>query len=701
MQIQGVERVNEYTDPELIKDSELTVLTNMTVVGNKAKKRGAIKSYNLTNAGGSIVDLIELNDSLLGLIDTGSARTLKISSGGAWTSLQSSMADTSIKGLQYRNKAYLTNGVAAPLVTDGSTVWDLALPTPDLTNTTTNTVAAGSLDADAVYRYAICYLTDKGEVGNYSIIGHRISGSVYSTSSTYKLIQFSSLPVSTRADITGRRIYRTEGNGDVFYWLKDIDNVVTTLSDGAGDSLLDTSESLIFTDMPSIVGDILIHKDRLILSNTTMNPYNSVSKPPKVDLGLSSSTGSTGDNFRYYAITYEDSQGNESSLSDATRCSTIGSTWTVTISYIPMPLNGAGSFDNSISKINLYRKTDSGSFYKIKSINLNTISSDKYITSSDAHLVNGNVYTAPTAVNYNSRLYYSEIDKFAEIGALNYVDVFPQDNEAIVKTVDQPDGILVFKEKSVCMVYTNGSPYNWRVVKLIENIGCSNAKSVQRAKNAVYFQYNQDFYRYPDMQLVSQSFQNTLDFITVTNTTYVSKYNWYVLVASNHVYVYDERTDGWYDFTATDASFSSAIETIDKNFYIGLTTGETLKYDVDSDLDYNHGSDLDEDTINCTLKSKHFLASSPLQLLRLRKLFINLIKGQDTLNVALINPQTSVTKTVGITGTGAIDYRGITDSFTGNLRETTKVRFELSGDITEFNSMRLEGTLKNRNRIWS
>ena len=700
MILKGISKVNEFVDPELLQDSEVTELKNLVIDGGVAKKRGAIKSYNTSSSGGTIKDLFGLGDDLLGLVDVGGTRTLKKFSSGTWSSLKTGLSDVGIFGALKDDKLFLTNGTDEPFGTDGSTTWDIPISSPDLSSTTTAVSSGGDLEASKVYRYAFAYITDKGEVGDYSVIGHYLSGSDNTTDGTYKTVDFTDLPVSSRADVTGRRVFRTEGSGLVFYYLTDIDNTSTTFSDSSADTLLDTSETLPYSSSPTKADQIAIHRDRLFLGGVTVDD-RSVVKPPTVSIAVTTDDSDTRNTWAY-AVTYLDSYGNESIISTSGSVSTHGTTgWTNTITYIPKPMVGAGERDTSIVAIKLYRSENGGDFKWIKNIdhtNADWSHNLPYLSTTDSALTAGDSYSAPPSTTYSNRIYYSEIDKFGQINVLNYVDIYPQDNEDIIGMVDQEDGLLVLKEKSICFVYTSGSPYNWRVVKLIENIGCTNKTSIQRAKNAVYFQYNNDIYRFPDMKIISQEFNNTLDGITINDTAYVSKYNWYVIVSNSKMYIYDERNGTWLYFTPDDTSYSSATETIDGDFYIGHLI--LMKYDTSTSLDYNESREADEDTISSSLKSKHYI-STPNQEFRLRKLFSLFNKGSGSVTEKLVDPVTSGYRSVTHSGTGWKTLKQTIDGMTGSLKTSHSIRYEISGDIVEFNSMRIESNMRNRNRVWS
>lgn len=144
---------------------------------------------------------------------------------------------------------------------------------------------------------------------------------------------------------------------------------------------------------------------------------------------------------------------------------------------------------------------------------------------------------------------------------------------------------------------------------------------------------------------------------------------------------------------------ASVIETIDKVFYIGLSSGETLKYDTASTLDFNSSTAKDETTISVSLKSKHFTTPKTEQLLRLRKLFSNFYLATNSVTQKIVETRTNLERSATSTSGGWKEYKGITDGLTGTLKTGRSFRYEISGDVSRFNSMRLEGTLLNSDRI--
>ena len=680
MTLEAIERVNEFTDPELLKDTEVTKLDNMILEGGRAKRRGAIQSYNTDTSDGNIKGLYELDGLIYGLVDTGSTRKLR-KLDTTWSDVKTSLSDVPLQFQRYNDRGIFSNGSDALFTVENETAHNFIITAPDLTGISLTLSTGSNLDASSYYSYKMTYVTANGEESAFSK-----SRDILTTTST--TIVLSSLPVSSDTRVTGRKLYRTEGGGSVYYLVASLNNTITTYTDSLADSGLDTSEPIKYLVEVEKATTMCVHKDRLVFGNITAS--NSIDVLP-FRLVLSTTTGSLTGTFRY-GMSFTMTNGRETGI--ITTADIALSSQGTSVFYVPSRTQDT----SAVAQVNIYRSVDNVNYYLVSS------SSTKSRTFTDNTATLTQAFPAVSSDSYEewinqSRIYYSDISKPQQVPQFNYIDIYSDDDEAITGLVDQEDGILVFKEKSICKVYTSGSPYNWRVVRLVENIGCSDINTIQRAKNAIYFKFNDDVYRYPDMKLVSLEFKDTLDGKTIVDTAYISKYNWYVMVSTAELYIYDERVGSWLRFYG-GADFYSALEDSNQNFLIG---GEILlRYEADESLDYNDYDNTNTDSIACLLRSKHFLTSSPTQLFRLRKLFSSFKVGANgTVTQRLINPEDSTYRLNVSSTAGWKSFKGIIDSFSGSMKTTHKLRYEIYGDVEEFSSMAIRGNLKERDRVWS
>ena len=680
MTLEAIERVNEFTDPELLKETEVTKLDNLILEGGRAKRRGAIQSYNTDTADGNIKGLYELDGLIYGLVDVGSTRKLR-KLDTTWSDVKTSLSDVPLQFQRYKDKGIFSNGSNALFTVENETAHNFIITAPDLSDVTLTLSSGSNLDASSYYSYKMTYVTADGEESAFSK-----SRDILTTTST--TIVLASLPTSSDTRVTGRKIYRTEGGGSTYYLVATLNNTITTYTDSLADTGLDTSEPIKYLVEVEKATVMCTHKDRLILGDITSS--NSVDVLP-FRLILSTTSGSLTGTFRY-GMSFTMVNGRETDII-ATADIALNSQGT-SIFYVPSRTQDT----SAVAQVNIYRTTDNVNYYLVAS------SSTKSRTFTDNTATLTQAFPAVSSDSYEewinqSRIYYSDISKPQQIPQLNYIDIYSDDDESITGLVDQEDGILVFKEKSICKVYTSGSPYNWRLVKLVENIGCSDINTIQRGKNSVYFKFNDDVYRYPDMQIVSLEFKDTLAGKTIVDTAYISKYNWYVMVSTSELYIYDERVGSWLRFYG-GADFYSALETVAQDFLIGSEI--LLRYEEDESLDYNDYDNTNTDSISCLLRSKHFLTSNPTQMFRLRKLFSSFKVGANaTVTQKLINPEDSTYRLNVSSTSGWKSFKGIIDSFSGTLKQTHKLRYEIYGDVEEFSSMTIKGNLKNRDRVWS
>ena len=375
----------------------------------------------------------------------------------------------------YNNRFFVTNGTDEVFETNLTTAWDLELDRPNVASVTTADSSGGSLDASARYRWMLVYITNKGEQSDVSIpIGHsKAADDGNSTDATNKIVTLSNLPVSSDTRVTGRKLYRTQGDGTTFYLLKYLNNTDTTFADNLADTILVTSDYVALSNTPTKAQYLTTHKNRLVLANIVKKTINNVfGKPailPFILSGADNGASGVAAGTYGYKFSFLYGSGEESELSPSVSIFLdlgLYDYWKVTIRDIPQPFLGASdTFDPEVLAIRIYRtNVDGSAFYWLKDITPSNISPDfSYQTTdidnttlSTAYPKSG--YGGATTVNYNSAVVFSEIDKPAEFPALNILQIFPDDGDDITGIFSEEDGLLIFKENSICKLYTQGSP---------------------------------------------------------------------------------------------------------------------------------------------------------------------------------------------------------------------------------------------------
>lgn len=100
--------------------------------------------------------------------------------------------------------------------------------------------AGGSLDSTGVYGYRVTLYNEWGETDGGTTASITLTG-------TNRTVSLSSIPTTTDTNVVGRRIYRTEGGGSVYFYVTQIADRSTTTT--YTDALADTSLG------PEIIGE--------------------------------------------------------------------------------------------------------------------------------------------------------------------------------------------------------------------------------------------------------------------------------------------------------------------------------------------------------------------------------------------------------------------------------------------------------------
>ena len=132
----------------------------------------------------------------------------------------------------------------------------------------------GDGDINGVYRYKVVYVSKYGQLSNAG------PASVDETAVDSTSIELTKIPVSSDAQVTARRLYRTVGNGSVYLFLDEIlDNNSTTYTDIVADGSLGNETPPAagdFSDdnsIPPKAGIVKTWKKTLFMAGDPQNPY--------------------------------------------------------------------------------------------------------------------------------------------------------------------------------------------------------------------------------------------------------------------------------------------------------------------------------------------------------------------------------------------------------------------------------------------
>ncbi len=132
----------------------------------------------------------------------------------------------------------------------------------------------GEGDINGVYRYKVVYVSKYGALSNAG------PASTNTTAEDATSIALTRIPVSSDPQVTGRRLYRTVGNGSVYLFLDQIlDNSSTTYTDITADGGLDPEtapQAGDFSDdnsIPPQAGIVKVWKKTVFMAGDPQNPY--------------------------------------------------------------------------------------------------------------------------------------------------------------------------------------------------------------------------------------------------------------------------------------------------------------------------------------------------------------------------------------------------------------------------------------------
>jgi len=572
----GVLRQNQFKDPRFLAEGEVERMYNLVTDKTLMKpvRRGGISQLSTAPA---VVESTHqfANGMVIGKFNNGAI--YKTTDGITWTSIATGGSSDGFAGMVMHDKMYLFNRSETPKVTDGSTVWDYGIEPPDTSDIkSSHMLGAGSMES-GFYMYVLVYYTEKGQYsrpsrpfshfcktdGANASVGNTCNGG----SSHY--LRFDDLPTPP-SDVHTVYVFRTKHEGSTFFYLKTITSDDSHFTDSSSDDDLDLSWIILYQWDVRKAKCVAQHRERLFIGNVEVNKIishempviNIPSSPPSgytagADTSLTSSIGGSltpGETY-YYKVFYMNSAGVISDFAWEGSV-TLGSVdGTVHIHNIP-------EYRDAVQVIQ--RGIISGTYkYTIqRTYSPSMVMSGFTDTGSELSL--GNTIEPNQPKDYPSIILFSEIAAPEQLNALNYIQVKPNDGDEINAIIDYEESLLIFKRNSLHLLQTYGTPTNWQLKTLTDNVGCDNHLSVQRLGRNVYFSRNNEIFRFPDRieSPLSVTIQDTIDDMDEIYASAVStKYNWYIALAGgakfNYAIVYDEDIQSWYVFT-----FSGLIKSI-------------------------------------------------------------------------------------------------------------------------------------------
>ena len=751
----NIKGVNELTQPELLDPQEvpyfLNGVLNRNSGGTNAVKRGSwTRDTGFTVAGNTITGFKQLLDEIGNPYWVGYVNTALQMYNAGWSNLKTGLtASQNFKFARYNDYNIISNGVDNLFILGGTAfanVRTLEITRPNISNVSIQHIvgAGGSLSAQSQYRYILVYASDEGDYSPPSQpMTHYTESDSYndarnSTGATEKALYLHNLPISSDARVTRRLLFRTEGSGKIYYLRKILDNVATFYEDSGADIDLDFSESITYINVPQFGKNIVVHRDRLFVANlkyedlNVYEPVHSKNKgttttPTRTD-GTAAPTyedgkqmyvfpspnpgGALQGNSNYkWRVDFVDNFGRRSKTyveAEYQIDTTVNSYYAIT----RMPECNIGSakvFNPECYTKRLWRTEGDGSvFYLVDTIkddNVNPYagSTGLQVTYQD-NMPDATLITNEQWTDYGSgdstenplAFAFSEIGKPTVFPLENYREVFADEGGEITGIFDDVNGILIFKDRAIFKLYTNGAPINWRLDKLVDGVGCTEPNSIAQIDNIYIFKQNNRIYQFTSgggLKEIGLKFRASIESILTVQESILTN-DWYLTqcttATGSYVYVYDRLFDTWYKFTRAGGNCLTVYKhgaslSAETSFYTNYGA-YVVKYVYSSETDNESGTNID---IAMGIKSKTFRFADGISKARLRKLFIN-FSGYNTKQAAIsiVDAETLTTDIFSYTATSGWQTKR---SDISGEKKSRKVYFQLGGaGMTEFNSARLE-----------
>ena len=547
--------------------------------------------------------------------------------------------------------------------------------------------------------------------------------------------------------MTGSRVsllFRTEGwnfsdkyVGRTFYLLKELDIDETQFADNIADEDLDTSLTIVFSNVPQWCHQILQSNNRLFVanfrlrrytpwkpwyvasghgSNQTVNGityadgYVSSTRPnPIVYADVANTSGLTADKYYQYGVTYIDIEGNESDMiyGEVFHAGGFSGFRKVTITWLPYGEIGAnGTINNpQLRYRKIYRTAGQGSSFASGSATMQGVSTE-LISHDDIY---DTTATKPNTVfefedttddgslgvgtsikydTYASGLAFSEAEKPAFFKSENIRQVFEEDQNEITALIDDGNGILIFKANGIIKLYNTSAPDTWYIRKIWENTGCDDSRSIIKVGSTIFFSYRNKIYSYVSgsaPQYIGHGKQKSWDDSTIISVTATDTWvAWLVSQSTTYkILVWDRKLECWYDF-----DFSTNVLSYLSTFRYGsregqIITGRYKVYGYDDALtqDYVSGSATD---VNATIELPRVIVDETTPF-KIRDMVIDSeFVTSKTVTLTLINSLATYSP-ISISGSGLVRITG-----GGNKAKAQYYRIKLTGGLKKLFAFRAE-----------
>ena len=236
-----------------------------------------------------------------------------------------------------------------------------------------------------------------------------------------------------------------------------------------------------------------------------------------------------------------------------------------------------------------------GSTGNAQVISTNTFTAAKTCATYGVYLVIAN--TTESAIDYPSRVRWSDINDINSFPPLNYIDVEPDDGDKIVGIVAFDESVYIFKHRSIYRMLITGldGPDAFNIRPVSRNIGAWAKNSIQIIPNVgIAFLAQNTAYLLNDSGLtpIGDSIQRTFDGVSrsmwanAVGGVYPKRYQYWLAVSTansinSEMLVYDYVQHNWTIFTGMNVNMLAQSEdSTGQNILIsGDYQGVTYKQD--------------------------------------------------------------------------------------------------------------------------
>lgn len=734
------QRVNESVSPELLDQSELTRLINLVLDDEtgRPKKRGGFTAFNSNqiDSTGTITSLEDIisSDGTNYMLAGINGKLRKSTNGtGTWSDV-TDKGTPPYKMESYSNGFIFTEGTVAPFLVRGadlSTVTDLEITPMDVSAVNTGHATGGNLTL-GMYKWVFCYVTEGGEMSPPSTpLTHHYDAAYITVQSTEKRIGFEGLLASTDSRVSGIRVFRTKvlsptDTPEIYYYVTQLANEDQNWFDEMSDDDLG-SEGFNFLSCPLTSKYLALHKDRIwqaYISRTVKNwtrPALSATDTFNATNGATTTAFTAGVAFNIanggaassslsaglytYRIDFVDSDGIRSDPIQSNSVS-ISAGDIIEIRQLPFVNNP------NIVRADVYRAIDGVAdedFYKVFDY-VPTLQNvlGSYLAIDDTGFTDGTQYIDNQSTETTKTgIAFSEIGQPASYPLENLRNVYPDDGDEITGIKDDIDGILIVKRNSISKIYTSGSPENWRLVKLLQGVGCSEPTTLAKYGSEYYFVHYDKCYKFSPngYEDIGELFKESLSGWTFRSSTITDR--WYLLgvayAPTYRVLVYDRMLKTWYKFTFLTDPYILSVKRQ------GTNTGKIITANTQYLLYYNTSSATDVATdmstptdISTEIRTKTFKVPDGISLIRIRRTKFNYNKLTDkNIVITVVNPDTGVTNTYTDSTNASSPYWKTYEpsQASDSLTVTPKLYISITGaGLTEWGDLRLEFRPINRGK---